>query len=66
MPTAGCPAAEIAPATRLFSSPPSTITATSRVSRSVTRSPLTKRLSMPMRFSVEVKILPPPCTTSSS
>ncbi len=60
MPTAGCPASEIAPATRLFSSPPKTITAASRVSRSVTRRPLTNWLAMPMRSSVVVKILPPP------
>ena len=60
MPTAGWPASEIAPAIRLLSSPPNTITATSRVSRSVTRRPLTNRLSIPMRASVAVKIFPPP------
>ena len=40
--------------------------AASRVSRSVTRSPLTKRLSIPMRASVAVKILPPPWITRIS
>ena len=43
------PPAKSRPARRLFSRPPRTITATSRVSRSVTRSPLTNRLSIPMR-----------------
>ena len=60
MPTAGWPASEIAPASFLFSRPAKTITAASRVSRSVTRRPLTKRLVIPMRARVAVKILPPP------
>src|SRR5260370_315743 len=60
MPMAGQPSAEIAEARRLFRSPAKTMTATSRVSRSVTRRPATKLLSMPMRWSVAVKRRPPP------
>src|ERR1700751_1526099 len=66
IPTAGWPASEIAPARRLLSSPPKTITATSRVSRSVTRKPFTKQLSIPMPARVAVKIFPPPWTISIS
>src|SRR5215472_5390315 len=66
MPTAGQPSAEMAAARRLFSRPAKTMTAASRVSRSVTRRPPTNLLSMAMRLSVAVKNLPPPCTTRIS
>src|SRR6266478_6031553 len=66
MPMAGEPSAEMAEARRLFKRPAKTITATSRVSRLVTRRPATKLLSMPMRLSVAVKRRPPPWTTRIS
>ena len=60
IPSAGCPSAVMAAESCLFSTPANTMTAASRVSLSVTRKPPTNLLSMPMRFSVAVKMRPPP------
>jgi hypothetical protein len=43
----------------------STISATSRVSASVTRRPLINSLCLPSAFSVLVNCTPPPCTTAT-
>ena len=56
---------QIAATRLLFTMPASTIKATSRVSASVTRSPLTKSLFLPSSFKVRVSALPPPCTTAT-
>src|SRR5438309_2489801 len=64
-PTAGTPRARRVATTRPFASPPSTASATSRVSASLTRRPRTKRVSMPRRSAHSPTSGPPPCTTTS-
>ena len=48
----------------LFSLPPSTMSTTSMVAASVTRSPASKRAEMPMRCMMASICGPPPCTTT--
>src|SRR4029077_228347 len=64
-PTAGTPRPMSVATTRPFASPPSTASATSRVSASLTRSPRTKRVCMPIRSAHSPTSGPPPCTTTS-
>ena len=65
MPTAGCPSAPSAATSPLFTLPARTISATSRVSASVTRSPLMNSLFFPSAFIMRVNCTPPPCTTAT-
>ena len=53
------------PPAPLFTLPAKTISAASRVSASVTRSPLMNSLCLPSAFSVRVNCTPPPCTTAT-
>src|SRR5438093_6077983 len=59
-PTAGTPRPMSVATTRPFASPPSTASATSRVSASLTRRPRTKRVSMPRRSAHSPTSGPPP------
>ncbi len=64
MPTASAPALVISPATYLFTVPASTISTTSTIAASVTRSPSTKLDWIARRFSIALICGPPPCTTT--
>src|SRR5579883_2405924 len=64
MPTARPPAWRIAATSALLARPPSTISTTSIVSGSVTRSPPTNADVLPIRSSTRVISGPPPCTST--
>jgi hypothetical protein len=64
MPTASAPALVIRPATYLFTVPASTISTTSTIAASVTRSPSMKVDWIASRFSIALICGPPPCTTT--
>ena len=64
MPTARAPARVISPATYLLTVPASTISTTSTIAASVTRSPSMKVDWIARRLSIALICGPPPCTTT--